>query len=61
MKAKLASVGLAVLLTAGALATPYLFNYDLAFLIVPMVGAFFIDITNAFIIQAYLALPIFGF
>jgi ESS family glutamate:Na+ symporter len=33
----------------------------LAFLIVPMVGAFFIDITNAFIIQAYLALPIFGF
>lgn len=33
----------------------------LAFLIVPMVGAFFIDITNAFIIQGYLALPIFGF
>ena len=33
----------------------------LAFLIVPMVGAFFIDITNAFIIQAYLALPMFGF
>jgi ESS family glutamate:Na+ symporter len=33
----------------------------LAFLIVPMVGAFFIDITNAFIIQAYLALPLFGF
>jgi ESS family glutamate:Na+ symporter len=33
----------------------------LAFLIVPMVGAFFIDIMNAFIIQAYLALPMFGF
>lgn len=33
----------------------------LAFLIVPMVGAFFIDITNAFIIQGYLALPMFGF
>ncbi len=33
----------------------------LAFLIVPMVGAFFIDITNAFIIQGYLALPAFGF
>jgi ESS family glutamate:Na+ symporter len=33
----------------------------LAFLIVPMVGAFFIDITNAFLIQAYLALPLFGF
>lgn len=33
----------------------------LAFLIVPMVGAFFIDIMNAFIIQACLALPLFGF
>jgi ESS family glutamate:Na+ symporter len=33
----------------------------IAFLIVPMVGAFFIDITNAFIIQAYLALSLFGF
>ncbi|HEY3065024.1 MAG TPA: sodium/glutamate symporter [Methylomirabilota bacterium] len=33
----------------------------LAFLIVPMVGAFFIDIMNALIIQAYLALPLFGF
>jgi ESS family glutamate:Na+ symporter len=33
----------------------------LAFLIVPMVGAFFIDITNAFIVQGYLALPMFGF
>jgi ESS family glutamate:Na+ symporter len=33
----------------------------LAFVIVPMVGAFFIDITNAFIIQAFLTLPLFGF
>jgi ESS family glutamate:Na+ symporter len=33
----------------------------LAFVIVPMVGAFFIDITNAFIIQAFLAMPMFGF
>ena len=33
----------------------------LAFIIVPMVGAFFIDITNAFIIQAFLTLPFFGF
>lgn len=32
-----------------------------AFLVVPMVGAFFIDITNAMVIQAYLALPMFGF
>lgn len=28
-----------------------------AFLVVPMVGAFFIDITNALIIQLYLAMP----
>lgn len=33
----------------------------LAFLIVPMVGAFFIDITNALIIQGFLALSAFGF
>jgi ESS family glutamate:Na+ symporter len=33
----------------------------LAFLIVPMVGAFFIDIINALTIQAALALPVFGF
>ena len=33
----------------------------LAFLIVPMVGAFFIDIVNALVIQAVLALPLFGF
>ena len=32
-----------------------------AFLIIPMVGAFFIDITNALVIQAFLALPVFGF
>jgi len=32
-----------------------------AFLIVPMVGAFFIDIINALIIQLYLALPFFKF
>ena len=33
----------------------------LAFLIVPMVGAFFIDIVNALVIQASLTLPLFGF
>ena len=33
----------------------------LAILIVPMVGAFFIDIVNALIIQGTLALPLFGF
>ncbi|HEY8252086.1 MAG TPA: sodium/glutamate symporter [Burkholderiales bacterium] len=33
----------------------------LAFLIVPMVGAFFIDILNALVIQGSLALPVFGF
>ena len=32
-----------------------------AFLIVPMVGAFFIDIINAMVIQGSLALPVFGF
>ena len=32
-----------------------------AFLIVPMVGAFFIDILNALVIQGSLALPVFGF
>jgi len=30
-----------------------------AFLVVTMVGAFFIDITNALVIQLYLALPVF--
>jgi len=33
----------------------------LAFIIVPMVGAFFIDILNALVIQGTLALPLFGF
>ena len=32
-----------------------------AFLIVPMVGAFFIDVLNAMVIQGSLALPLFGF
>ncbi|MGU3308023.1 sodium/glutamate symporter [Pseudomonas sp. M5A4_2d] len=31
----------------------------IAFLVVPMVGAFFIDITNAVVIKLYLALPLF--
>ncbi|MFM0731548.1 sodium/glutamate symporter [Paraburkholderia sediminicola] len=31
----------------------------LAFLVVPMVGAFFIDIANAIVIKGFLALPIF--
>lgn len=32
----------------------------LAFLVVPMVAAFFIDIANAIVIKLFLALPIFG-
>lgn len=32
----------------------------IAFLVVPMVGAFFIDIVNAIVIKLYLMLPIFG-
>ena len=32
-----------------------------AFLVVPLMGAFFIDILNALVIQGYLALPVFGF
>lgn len=32
-----------------------------AFLLVPLVGAFFIDFANAFVIQLFLALPVFGF
>lgn len=32
-----------------------------AFLIIPIVGAFLIDITNALFLQGFLALPIFGF
>lgn len=31
----------------------------LAFLVVPMVGAFFIDITNAIVIKLILLLPIY--
>ena len=31
----------------------------LAFLVVPMVGAFFIDIANAIVIKVFLALPVF--
>lgn len=32
-----------------------------AFIVVPLMGAFFIDILNALVIQGYLALPVFGF
>lgn len=32
-----------------------------AFLLVPIVGAFLIDITNALVIQGFLSLPVFGF
>jgi ESS family glutamate:Na+ symporter len=32
----------------------------LAFVIVPMVSAFFIDIANAIVIKLFLALPIYG-
>jgi ESS family glutamate:Na+ symporter len=32
-----------------------------AFLVVPLVGAFFIDFLNALVIQGYLALPLFGY
>jgi len=31
-----------------------------AFIVVPLMGAFFIDLLNAIVIQIYLALPIFG-
>lgn len=33
---------------------------QIAFLVVPMVGAFFIDIVNVIVIKLYLALPFFG-
>lgn len=33
---------------------------QIAFLVVPMVGAFFVDITNAIVIKLYLALPFLG-
>ncbi len=32
-----------------------------AFLVVPLMGAFFIDFLNALVIQGYLSLPLFGF
>ena len=32
-----------------------------AFLVVPLMGAFFIDLLNAIVIQGYLSLPIFSF
>jgi len=32
-----------------------------AFLVVPLMGAFFIDFLNALVIQGYLALPVFGY
>lgn len=32
-----------------------------AYLVVPLMGAFFIDFLNALVIQGYLALPIFGY
>jgi ESS family glutamate:Na+ symporter len=59
-------VGFAMSSTAAALAimravTERTGVSPLAFLIVPMVGAFFIDIMNALIIQGFLALPAFGF
>jgi ESS family glutamate:Na+ symporter len=59
-------VGFALSSTAAALAimktvTERKGPSPLAFLIVPMVGAFFIDIANALMIQGYLALPFFGF
>jgi len=59
-------VGFALSSTAAALAIMKTITErggpsPLAFLIVPMVGAFFIDIANALLIQGYLALPLFGF
>jgi ESS family glutamate:Na+ symporter len=59
-------VGFALSSTAAALAIMKTITErngpsPLAFVIVPMVGAFFIDIANALVIQAYLALPVFGF
>jgi ESS family glutamate:Na+ symporter len=59
-------VGFALSSTAAALAIMKTITErngasPLAFVIVPMVGAFFIDIANALVIQGYLALPAFGF
>ena len=59
-------VGFALSSTAAALAIMKTITErngpsPLAFVIVPMVGAFFIDIANALVIQGYLTLPFFGF
>jgi len=59
-------VGFALSSTAAALAimkavTERRGPSPLAFVVVPMVGAFFIDIANALVIQGFLALPFFGF
>ena len=59
-------IGFAMSSTAAALAimkaiTERTGLSPLAFLIVPMVGAFFIDIINALVIQAFLATGFFGF
>jgi ESS family glutamate:Na+ symporter len=59
-------VGFALSSTAAALAIMKTITErngpsPLAFVIVPMVGAFFVDIANALVIQGYLALPVFGF
>jgi len=59
-------VGFALSSTAAALAIMKTLTErngpsPLAFVVVPMVGAFFIDIANALVIQGYLALPFFGF
>jgi ESS family glutamate:Na+ symporter len=59
-------VGFALSSTAAALAimktiTERRGPSPLAFVVVPMVGAFFIDIANALVIQGYLALPTFRF
>jgi ESS family glutamate:Na+ symporter len=59
-------VGFALSSTAAALAVMKAVTgrrgpAPIAFVIVPMVGAFFIDIANAVMIQIYLALPLFGF
>ena len=34
-------------------------NSPLAFLVVPMVGAFFIDLANALVIKLFLMLPLY--
>jgi ESS family glutamate:Na+ symporter len=59
-------VGFALSSTAAALAVMKTITErrgpsPLAFVVVPMVGAFFIDIANALLIQGYLALPLLGF